>query len=114
VSHNQISDLSFLKNLIHLDTLYLSSNRITDLSQLSQLTELQELAIGNNQFTDLTPVANLTKMTLLVMCDCKADSLEPLYAMKDLFELRVSRNTYSQEELAALKTAIPGCTINQY
>ncbi|MCD8353504.1 MAG: leucine-rich repeat domain-containing protein [Clostridiales bacterium] len=114
MSYNRAEDISCLSGLIHLKTLYLSSNNISDLSPIATLTELETLAIGNNPFTSLDPVSGLTNLTLLVMCDCQIDGLEPLYTLTNLIELRISDNTYSSEELEALQTALPKCTINLF
>ncbi|MCD8190196.1 MAG: leucine-rich repeat domain-containing protein [Clostridiales bacterium] len=114
MSYNRAEDISCLSGLIHLKTLYLSSNNISDLSPIAGLTELETLAIGNNPFTSLDPVSGLTNLTLLVMCDCQIDSLKPLYTLTNLIELRISDNTYSSEELEALQSALPKCTINLF
>lgn len=114
LSYNKIEDISSLAGLYQLTDLTLSSNQIRDLAPLGHLTQLTELAIGNNLFTDISPLSNLTRMRTLVMCKCGKPDLTQIYPMQELFELRISKNVYSKEELAALKEAVPTIHINQY
>jgi hypothetical protein len=51
---------------------------------------------------------------MIAICDFRADTLEPLYPLKGLVELRITRGMYTDDELSALKKALPKCTVNQF
>ena len=114
IGHNQCRDLSFLSGLTNLDTLLISSNLITDLTPLEGLTNLENLSAGNNPIVDLTPLSGLKRLKMIAICDFRASSLEPLYPLTGLVELRISKNTYSESELKGLQEALPRCTVNQF
>ena len=61
LEENNISDISFLKNLSNLKILSLSHNLIEDISPLADLTNLRELYLNNNQIIDISSIENLSK-----------------------------------------------------
>ena len=114
VGHNRLTDLSCLSGLTNLETLLVSSNQITDLSPVSHLSHLVNLSAGNNPISDLSPLSDMESLRMIAICDFRADSLEPLYPLTGLVELRITRGVYTDEELSALKEALPRCTVNQF
>ena len=114
VGHNRLTDLSCLSGLTKLETLLVSSNQITDLSPVSHLPRLVNLSAGNNPISDLSPLSELESLRMIAICDFRADSLEPLYPLTGLVELRITRGMYTDEELSALSEALPRCTVNQF
>lgn len=66
LGNNNLSDLSFLPNLINLQDLDLTYNSITDMSPVTNLVNLQNLYIYSNQ---ITTVPDLTAMTQLSYLD---------------------------------------------
>jgi len=62
-----LTDLSPLASLSHLQSLDLSFNQIQDLSPLAGLTQLQFLLVAGNQITDISPLAGLTGLSYLVI-----------------------------------------------
>ncbi len=89
ISGNEdISDLTPLSNLIHLEKIDISNTKITDLNILSKLIELKEINCSHLGITDLTPVGSLsnlekldisfTSINQLPLMGC--NKLETLYA----------------------------------
>lgn len=114
IGHNRLTDLSLLSGLTNLETLLISSNQITDLTPVSHLSRLVNLSAGNNPISDLSPLSELHSLRMIAICDFRAASLEPLYPLKDLVELRLTRGAYSEDELEALHAALPRCTVNLF
>jgi hypothetical protein len=56
----------------------------------------------------------LEGLKMIAICDFRADTLEPLYPLKGLVELRITRGMYTDDELSELKKALPKCTVNQF
>lgn len=63
LNENEISDISYLKDLDKLEYLEISRNRIVDLKPLEGLTNLTFLKLYNNWIEDLTPLKGLTNLT---------------------------------------------------
>jgi len=59
IDSNQVSDLSPLENMPHLNFLWASENQIIDLSPLQNMTRIEQLHLQDNLIADITPlVAN--------------------------------------------------------
>jgi internalin A len=78
--------LSELKNL---KALTLEGNQLSDISALSKLENLVDLSLAGNNIEDVSCLSNL----------------------KNLRYLRVSSNPIPQEQVDALKIALPACDI---
>ncbi|XP_066958376.1 geranylgeranyl transferase type-2 subunit alpha [Macrobrachium rosenbergii] len=68
LSHNEITSLNPLKNLVTCRELVLDSNKISDLSPLSGITSLCKLSIANNKiasFDQIMCLKNLCKLEVL-------------------------------------------------
>lgn len=63
LNENEISDISYLKDLDKLEYLEISRNRIVDIKPLEGLTNLTFLKLYNNWIEDLTPIKGLTNLT---------------------------------------------------
>lgn len=62
---NNISDITFMKNMSNLNRFDLPNNGITDLTPLSGLTKLDYIDLTNNNIDDLKPLLNSKNMTNL-------------------------------------------------
>jgi len=62
LSQNQITDISELWNLKHLEELYLSDNQIGFIDTLSNLAKLRILDLSNNLIDDLSPLFDLENL----------------------------------------------------
>lgn len=75
-SINDLTPLSGLTKLYHLD---LSGNNITDISALASLTNMQELSLYNNfNLTNIESVSNMKKLTYLNLCSVDVKDLSPI------------------------------------
>jgi hypothetical protein len=83
LSFNQISDLTPLAELTHLEglSLFLSNNQISDLTPLAEMTNLRELILSGNQITDVSPVSGLANLWSLVLFN------NPITNVSDLDDL---------------------------
>ncbi|MCP4153781.1 MAG: hypothetical protein GY757_39005, partial [bacterium] len=81
---NQLSDISFLKDLSNLTILDLSSNQLSDISFLKELSNLTTLDLGSNQLSDISSLKDLTNLTTLVLY---INQLSDITALKDLAKL---------------------------
>jgi Leucine-rich repeat (LRR) protein len=87
LERNQISDLSPLADLTHLDWLNLSSNQISDVSPLAGLTNLTYLSLSSNQVSDVSPLAGLTNLTSLIVSSNQISDMSPLADLTNLVYL---------------------------
>jgi Leucine-rich repeat (LRR) protein len=65
LSNQQISDISFLRDLLILNDLNLETNFISDISPLSKLFRLKIIILFENQITDISPLRNLIGLEYL-------------------------------------------------
>ncbi len=126
ISYNNISDISFLAELIHMGDLNLYNNNISDISSLAGLTELSlldfsfnnisdishlaglirliELRSTNNNISDISSLSKLTQLYLLDLCHNSISDISPLIEMDLLTTLYLHSNPLSY---ASINTHIP-------
>ena len=90
LSNQQISDISFLRDLLILNDLNLETNFISDISPLSKLFSLKIIILFENQITDISPLKNLIGLEFL-----------------DL----VCNDDIPEEQIIELNKALPYCAI---
>lgn len=94
---NDVTDISPIRSLAELKTLYLGYNEITDISPLSGLTSLRLLDLRGNKVTDVSPLSGLTGLESLSFgrdsydLAQPLDSIEPLGSLTGLKELKLAR-----------------------
>lgn len=89
----QVSDVSPLAELKHVERLWLNNTRVSDLSRLAELKNLKHLDLSKTAVTDLSP----------------------LKALKKLESLRIVANSQlSDGQVQELKRALPNCEITRY
>jgi hypothetical protein len=108
---NQISDLSPLKGLTNLKSLDLERNQISDLSPLAGLTNLKWLDLKRNQISDLIPLAGLRNLSSLTLNENFFSDLSPLKGLTNLKEVTFSGNQIPNEQKALLHNALPKCRL---
>ena len=86
---NLITDIRLLASLGGLDALDLSGNSVRDISALTNLKELRSLNLDGNPISDFSPLLSLGKLNALY----------------------VSGTEIGEEQLDALASALPYCTI---
>ena len=108
---SSVSDLSPLSGLKTLKVLNLRDNSIRTLTPLVGCTGLQELNLRGNGLSDLSPLAYLTGLTTLDVSDNQIRDLSALYSLTSLRSLDLRGNPLNDDDIRALKTALPNCTV---
>ena len=105
------ADRAALGTLTNMESLSISDCGVSDLAFLSGLKKLTMLQVSDNAVRDLSPLSGLTALKNLYIDNNPVASLEPLYALKNLRTLSMKGISVSQEDLEALKKALPNCKI---
>jgi hypothetical protein len=95
---NQITDISFLKNLIWLKGLDLSWNDIKDVSPLSKLNRLEYINLRMNQLIDVSPLSSLIKVKYLDFSGNNVRNIDSLAKLRNLVFLNASNNKINSIE----------------
>jgi len=82
-----ISPLSVLTELVHLD---ISNTYVTDISPMAGLTSLVHLDISNTDVEDISPLAGLTSLVHLNMKGTDVEDISPLAGLTSLVHLDIS------------------------
>ncbi|NMM63905.1 leucine-rich repeat domain-containing protein [Clostridium sp. P21] len=114
---NQISDISgaanSLKELTNLNNLNLSNNQISNIDELSKLTNLKTLDLNYNKISDISALKGLTNLEMLGLSHNKISDISVFKNLTNLRELILLENPISNEDIQALKNALPRCEINE-
>lgn len=108
---NAVNDLSALSSLKSLKVLNLRSNAVVSLAPLAGCDALTELDLCDNRITDLTPLSFLTHLDTLDLSYNQITDLSALYSLSSLRQLDLRGNPLTEDDIAALSTALPGCTV---
>ena len=93
LSGTKISDLSGLKGLNGLTSLDLSGTKISDLSDLKGLNGLTSLDLSGTKISDLSDLKGLNGLTSLDLSGTKISDLSDLKGLNGLISLDLSGNT---------------------
>ncbi len=103
--NNKLTSLVGLENLTNLTTLWCHNNQLTSLSGIENLTNLTYLHCGNNnQLTSLSGIENLTNLTTLWCHNNQLTSLTGIENCTKLSELDCSHNQLT------ILTGLENCT----
>lgn len=111
IGHNRITTLDFLTMYPKMKVLILADNKIDDISPLAKLPELEYLELFMNQISDLSPLSTLTQLKDVNLTYNEIADLTPLYSLTQLERLWISENPVSEEQIAALREALPNTEI---
>ena len=119
ISYARIKDFSPLSNLKKLKRLVLqdSIKAETDLSFLSGLTSLTHLDLGyavslyHGFITDISSLSGLTNLEYLDLEFNSITDPAPLYTLKKLKTLEISRNYLEESAVSSLSDALPECEV---
>ncbi len=95
LKERNISDISPLQQLIHLQDLDLSLNLISDILPLYQLTQLNELDLSGNQIFDINALNNLNNLIGLNLNYNKVILPVSLMGLNSLERFALSKNSIS-------------------
>ena len=120
IGHNLVEDVSFLHYLPQLRVLILACNiNLTDITPLRELIHLEYLELFKNNIHDLSPLAGLTELRDLNICFNRVTNYEPLTGLYKLQRLWLfNSNNYSDDipvpysTVAMLKNALPNCLVD--
>jgi serine/threonine protein kinase len=111
LADNPISDISPLSELVNLTSILLTRDPISDISPLAGLKKLGLAYMEDCLITDVTPLASLNKLEMLFLDKNQISDVSSLASLKHLSILSLKGNPLSQEQLNALKKALPNCEI---
>lgn len=119
IGHNSVRDVSFLYDLPDLKVLILACNEITDITPVGSLHHLEYLELFKNDIRELSCLEACTKLIDLNVCFNHIDDLTPIAKLPGLQRLWVfNSNNWSDmdpvdaQQLALLKQALPQCHID--
>lgn len=101
-----------LANLTELTNLDLSGTQVRDVSPLARLDKLTYLALADLGIDDVRPLANLSSLLILKLDGSQVTDLSPLVTNVDLMWLRVYGTPLSEEQIGAIRTALPNCQVD--
>ena len=111
--HNAATSLEFLRDLPQLQILICVDNQITDLTPLESQTNLMYLEVFlNDGIEDISVLSKLDKLIDLHIGQCSISDISPLLGLKNLDRLWLPGNPVSEEDVQALREALPNTTIN--
>jgi len=114
VGHNNIKDLSFVKNLKKLKLLIIAYGRITDLSPLEDLPDLEFLEFQRNFVEDISPLAKIKSLKWINLTWNPTKDLTPLYELPDLKKVKAVRLSFwlDKSMIEEMKANLPeGCSV---
>jgi len=105
LSHNPLTNLGGLLNLLQLQRLYLHYNQLKTLEGMPNLQQLKELMLYRNQLTSLEGMPNLQQLRELYLQYNLLTSLEGMPSLPKLQEIRLENNPKlnDPERIQALK-----------
>ncbi len=92
LNENEISDISPVANLTHLEQLELHNNQISTIPSLSALTNLTRLGLSNNQINDITRLTGLTGLEELQLHNNQISNISELSGLTSLIALGLGDN----------------------
>jgi internalin A len=110
LSTNKITDISFLQDLKGLTILDIQNNNINDISNFKDITFLKKLFLGGNVIEDFSFLKSLKKLNYLNLRECKITDISFLKDLKGLIELNLWNNKIEDisflQDLKGLTTLI--------
>ena len=115
LGHNNLTDITFLRNMPHLRVLILGENqKLKNIEVIGELKELEYLELFTCGIVDITPLTGLTNLVDLNLANNRVADWRPLKQMTWLRRLWISRMTASRMSAAEqqeLKDALPDTEI---
>lgn len=112
LNNNNISDLSPLSGLTALEGLHINSNNISNIAPLAQLTNLYTLCLFfNPKISDISPLAGHFGLTFLNLGANQISDISALFGLANLDFLFLLGNPVPQQDVDALRIALPDCRI---
>jgi hypothetical protein len=106
-----VSDLTPLKGLANLQRLDLYQTQVSDLTPLTGLTNLQRLDLASTPVSDIDPLKGLANLQTLSLLDTQVSDIDPLKGLTNLQRVDLRRTQVSDDQITALKKAVPDLLI---
>ena len=92
-AENDVTDLSPLRDLTNLQTLYGWSNKnLSDISPITNLRKLRILNLAACDISDISAIENLNRLESLNLSHNAIENIESITGLKELTELRLKAN----------------------
>lgn len=112
LSRHEISDLSPLKKMPSVTSLWAWETKIEDTTQIvERFPNLETLHLANSPVDDVKPLAALRHLKNLNLKATQINDLVPLGELENLESLTISKATISEEAISKLKLKLPNCRI---
>ena len=115
LGHNNLTDLSFLRNMPHLRVLILGENqKLKNIDELAGLPDLEYLELFTCGIRDISPLTKLPRLMDLNLANNVVKDWRPLKEMKQLKRLWISdmgEHALSKAEKQELEEALPDTVI---
>lgn len=105
-------NLQEILQLYALSNLSLADNEISDIQPLTALGGLSTLNLSGNSISDISSITALSSLRTLYLDYNPVTDLSPLYSLTGLANLSIKGIEITENELAALSAALPGCAIH--
>ncbi len=100
ISDNEVTDLSYLKDIGSLETLIADGNEIESIAALTNLNRLKWVNLGDNRLADLTAFSNLSALETLSLYNNEISNINSLQGLTNLKYLDLEGNKIN--DLSAL------------
>ncbi|MBM4091543.1 MAG: leucine-rich repeat domain-containing protein [Planctomycetes bacterium] len=107
-----VHDLSALKALSNLKSLYLKGTHVDNMSTLAELSALRILFLREVHLRDLSILADLTNLKELWLDTVPAADLSPLARLRQLKYVSLFDVPVTETEVERLREALPECEID--
>ena len=111
LSYAPVSDLSPLAKNNRLETLYLIDTMVVDLTALEDLDRLEWLLLHGTPVRDLSPLAKAKSLTWITLVGTKVDDLAPLMNLSNLGLIELQDTCLTSGQVQELRLALPECEI---
>ncbi len=108
---SEVTDLTPLSEITTLECIGLNYSEATDLAPLANLKELREIELVHSAVTDIAPLAELPNLERVYLPYTQVNDLTPLHGLKKLTFLDLRGTLASEQQIRALKKALPNCEI---
>ena len=85
---------------------------LTDISRASGFTNVKHMDLSKNQISSVSALSTLTSLESLDLSDNKITDVSALHSLTNLKQLWLGGNNLSDDQIDALRAALPDCYIS--
>ena len=85
---------------------------LTDISRVSGFTNVKHMDLSKNQISSVSALSTLTSLESLDLSDNKITDVSALHSLTNLKQLWLGGNNLSDDQIDALRAALPDCYIS--